>query len=175
MKKLFGLLSTSILLSCCSVDEGTEVANSIGRDIGWYRSSEDQFKTDPVFYKYINLFESIFGKKVDVPIVFNHSLGPSVGAACSLYSSGLRIIEVNYDIWFAPPPLYNDDKEVYHEITLFHELAHCILNKSKHKNFLKTFIVGDKEITCPGSILNSSPMIPPLVYRTYRQYFLQEL
>jgi hypothetical protein len=143
--------------------------------LGLHRGVESQFETDPAFFEYKNAFESIYNMRVDVPIVFHHSLEEDVGARCVRSATGWRLIEVNYQMWFNMLPMYEHNSIVYREIVLFHEFAHCIMNKEKHRNRNILAIIGDVEVEIPGSILHSAPMIPPIIYSENRSYFLEEL
>ena len=92
---------------------------------------------------YVGRFETSYGKKVDdVPVNFandlDEKLGKGVAGVCWAWTGGQREVEINSNYW-------SDFTDEQREQLVFHELGHCVLNKS-HDD-------GTDGDNCPSSIM----------------------
>ena len=115
----------------------------------------------------VELFESMSGLVVDIPVVIDTT---NIGAAgsCIEYNDGEKAIVINIDYYNQIKT--NRYKEYYLEEVMLHELSHCILNVMNHDNTVITF----NGITIARSIMNAYTL-NMIHYIKYREYYLDQL
>lgn len=117
---------------------------------------------DPMFYSYVELFETTYHIPVNVSIVFKDIADEDVAGQCWFTSP--RLIEIDTPYW-------NEITDLGKEQLVLHELGHCVLNL-EHNESIGT--VG-AWMNVPLSIMYPVNFGDEPWYGDNRAYYLQEL
>ena len=119
--------------------------------------------------KYIKIFEDKVGIKIgETKIVLGHLKGRTLGV-CSMKT---RQIIIDRTFW------ESTRSELDKEMTIYHELGHCILNRAHYGGKAVMFNVGSEKKACPLSIMYKSSWSAKDTYRCFHQnrdYYFEEL
>lgn len=116
---------------------------------------------DPEFKPYIDLFESISGRKVNMSVVLGDIPIMYDGTCIGEYK-----IVIQRSYWFDPNTTYNNKEEV-----ILHELGHCIL----HRNHVLTIGPVGYFTFVPLSIMYPFSFGSESYYEINKQYYYKEL
>ncbi len=106
---------------------------------------------DSEFLGLVQRFEFYYGGSIgDVSVRF----GPSeTAAACVTSWQGTKVVNVNHEIWNSFGEI--DNAIDRREIVIFHELGHCVLDQTEHRNDRFDHHINGKPISYPGSIMSA--------------------
>lgn len=120
--------------------------------------SDHEAINNPIFDEYVIKFEhDIETTKGDIPIYF-HPLKSNTAGLCVTYSNNKKEVQIDLDFW-------NKSNEITKEILIFHELGHCVLNRSHQYGSIDE---------CPRSIMNPQ-LLTDLCYIENREYYINQL
>jgi len=112
--------------------------------------------------KYVNLFESLYGAKIDFDVVIADLDSEYVGM-CTMWTDGSKKIEIS-----AKYMSLMHDSQI--EETVFHELGHCYFGRDHEDTFIYM-----SNSWLPKSIMYSYVHPDYLMYEQNRSWYYREL
>jgi hypothetical protein len=143
-------------------------------------SSCGKYELQETFVPFVRKFEEEIGIKVNIKVVFppgehtNNEIYTSkrmLGSCVTVKNSSTqqvveKYVEINPHFWLDANATFEEK-----EFVLYHELAHCLLNRGH----IGGSVYSSKYGWIPKSMMKSSSFGNQPYYKEYRSYYIQEL